>query len=154
MRGSVCPTPGACQRLSESKYPLVSLDPPLYIFLSKSPVSHQALGPWGPHSLPSTSSLLLTPPIPTGGEMGTSSSWLGGLVDRILGWMREGEDVPLRCLSAGLSAMGSLWNLQSRLPYLQNGDGTCSVPRDKKLCSVRPPSPRGPLQIATEPPHP
>lgn len=33
--------------------------PPLYIFLSKSPVSHQALGPWGPHSPAPSGNILL-----------------------------------------------------------------------------------------------
>lgn len=51
MRGRLCLTQSVCQELRESKDSAFSR-PPLYIFLSQSPVSHQGLGQWGPHSAP------------------------------------------------------------------------------------------------------
>lgn len=111
MRGGLCPIQGACQGLSKSKDPGF-LSTPLYIFLSKGPVAHQALGPWDPHPPPPSSLFCYW------GGVGSNLILSGRTGDRILSWMREGKVFQPRCLSAGFSAMDSLRHLGPCLPHL------------------------------------
>ena len=61
-------------------------------------------------------SLHSPPPFPTYGAVGTLSSCLGGLVDKILNWMRQWKGLQLRPSRPGFSATDLLWN--SDEPYL------------------------------------
>lgn len=66
--------------------------------------------PWSLHS---------SPPFPTDGAMGSLSSHLGGLVDKILNWMRRWKGLQLGPSRPGFSATDSLWNSdEPYLPYL------------------------------------